>query len=357
MKANFYKITLIFLLFTLSSTVFSQTILFVTNFTAEGNVPGQDSALVEFLEYYVGWSIYAIDNDKYMGTDPNYSSPAAYNGYDAIYISEVVGSNQVVPFKNAGYPIPCVTNEGYAVRSDRWGWMMDATEDGEYFIQLSGAQRNKETFKLIIHDENHFISNLYPADYEMLWTSYPDSLADKIGVTGFQLDVCINGAVNLGHFGSDSIAEFPSFWAIPEGSTVIHSSETISSNIVLIGTIDRAVGIYATEEYNKLLYWSLKWAMGDETVSVKSNTQNNDISVWPNPTNGIVNVSLTTTVAGNVTINIYDIKGQLMQTIDSKYLSAGKNAISIDLSDMASALYYYEIISENDFFSGKIIKN
>ena len=358
MKANFYKITLIFLLFALSSTVFSQSILMVTQLNSEtGEIPTQDSALVVFLEDYAGWIIDAVDMDAYSGgTDPDYTKSGAYSSYDAIYISDAVGSSTITPFEAAGFPIPCVTNEGYAVRSNRWKWIEEGLDD-ELFIQLSGDQRNKETYKLIIHDEDHFISNLYPADYELLWTSYPDSMADGVGVTGFKLDDCIEGAISLGHFGSDSIAEFPSFWAIPENSTVFHSSVNITSNIVVIGTVVKAVGIYATEEYNKLLYWSFKWVMGDETVSVKSNTQNNDLSVWPNPTIGNVNFSFTLSASGNARINIYNIAGKLIESFDSDYLSAGKNTIKLDFLDMAEGFYIYEIITGNDFINGKIIKN
>ena len=203
MKANFYKITLIFLLFALSSTVFSQSILMVTRLNSiTGEIPTQDSALVVFLEDYAGWIIDAVDMDAYSGgTDPDYTKSGAYSSYDAIYISDAVGSSTITPFEAAGFPIPCVTNEGYAVRSNRWKWIEEGLDD-ELFIQLSGDQRNKETYKLIIHDEDHFISNLYPADYELLWTSYPDSMADGVGVTGFKLDDCIEGAISLGHFGS-----------------------------------------------------------------------------------------------------------------------------------------------------------
>jgi len=212
---------------------------------------------------------------------------------------------------------------------------------------------------LIIHDVDNFISNRYTTDYELDWTNWPDSLADKIGVTGFKLDECVDGAIALGHFASDSIAEFPSLWAIPEGSVVIHSSATIASNVVIVGTVDKAVGIYSTDEYLELLYWSFKWAMGDETVPdevSKNNFQYNDLNVWPNPTIGDVNFSLTFSKSGNAKINIYNVAGKLIESFNSDNLSAGKNTIKLDFSDKAEGLYFYDIITEKDLYSGKIIK-
>ena len=99
----------------------------------------------------------------------------------------------------------------------------------------------------------------------------------------------------------------------------------------------------------------IQWATGDFAASV-NDMQSNNLNVYPNPTNGIVNVSHTSPVAGNVTINIYNITGQLMKIINSDDLSAGNNTIHFDISGLAEAQYIYEIITKNDILRGKICK-
>ena len=126
MKTNFYKITL-FLLVILSNTVFAQDILYIGD-----EYSSADSALIESLEY-----------EYFLGTTVVPGNE--YNHYDAIFISETVSSGVVVNYKKAGFPIPCVTNEGYAVRSDKWGFLSD---DNAQFIQPKGAARTAGAFTL-----------------------------------------------------------------------------------------------------------------------------------------------------------------------------------------------------------------
>ena len=157
MKTNFTKITLLFL-FIFSNTIFAQNILYIGLHTGDELLPA-DSALIDYLEYEYGFSITVVSGADFATTP--YAAAANYNKYDAIYISETLGSSQVVNFKEAGFPIPCVTNEGYAVRTDRWGFLMD---DASEFIQPSGTARTPEALTLVIQDVDHWIANRYPAE-------------------------------------------------------------------------------------------------------------------------------------------------------------------------------------------------
>jgi hypothetical protein len=101
-------------------------------------------------------SITVVHGDEYA-LEP-YAAAANFNKYDAIFISVTVGSSQIVNFNEAGFPIPCVTNEGYAVRSDRWGFLSD---DAAEFIQPKGTARTADAFTLVIQDVDHWIADRF----------------------------------------------------------------------------------------------------------------------------------------------------------------------------------------------------
>ena len=342
MKTNFYKITLILLVLFMSSTAFAQKkVLYVGN----NDMPACDSAITTALEdkeYEVTWITKATYN-----TD--FPDAAAYSDYDVIMLSESLSSGDVKPFKAAGFPIPCVNLEGFSVKMDRWDFMptdMEATD----FLQGGDAAADDGVLTLIIEDADHWIANQYEPDYELVWST--SLLTD--GVTGFKLDPYVDGAIQIGYYNVADFADLPSIWVIPEGSVILSDNSVIASNVVLIGSIMDGMS-EPTEEFIDFLVICIRWATDDIPSSV-SDMQSNNLSIYPNPTNGIVNVSLTLPVSENVRVNIYDIAGKLMKTIDSDDLSAGYHTISFDISGLAEAQYIYEITTKNDILRGKICK-
>lgn len=77
---------------------------------------------------------------------------------------------------------------------------------------------------------------------------------------------------------------------------------------------------------------------------------NNVISIYPNPTNGVVNIKLS----DNTTVANYSIT-----TIEGKVVEIGKtstNSISIDLSKEVNGIYFIKIDTENSSTVYKLIK-
>ena len=64
------------------------------------------------------------------------------------------------------------------------------------------------------------------------------------------------------------------------------------------------------------------------------------VSVYPNPANGLVNITLHESL--NATIQLISVEGKVLQRIES----AGNNA-TIDVSDVANGLYVLRIITQN----------
>lgn len=78
----------------------------------------------------------------------------------------------------------------------------------------------------------------------------------------------------------------------------------------------------------------------------------NGIGVYPNPTNGIVNISISSELAGNTSIEVYDAIGKL--TIKENLTS---NTTTINTSKLVDGIYVYKIMNNNTAIKiGKIVK-
>jgi hypothetical protein len=96
---------------------------------------------------------------------------------------------------------------------------------------------------------------------------------------------------------------------------------------------------------------------GNITVTVNACTGINEavanlISVYPNPSNGVLNVSLTASLARNSVIEIYDALGKL---VVKQILANELN--SINISNLENGIYIFKVINTNNILkTGKLVK-
>lgn len=79
----------------------------------------------------------------------------------------------------------------------------------------------------------------------------------------------------------------------------------------------------------------------------------NQISVYPNPSNGLVTIS-----TGDVTltsIDVYDLTGKLI--LKQNRFNSNNNLTTIDLSNAAEGIYFVKLSSDNNSIVKRIIKN
>ena len=55
---------------------------------------------------------------------------------------------------------------------------------------------------------------------------------------------------------------------------------------------------------------------------------------------------------GKVTLKVYDVLGREVQKLVDEYQSRGKYSVNFDASQLASGIYFYELVS-GDFISTK----
>ncbi len=88
----------------------------------------------------------------------------------------------------------------------------------------------------------------------------------------------------------------------------------------------------------------------DNTLDIIDNLNSPKLSIYPNPSTGIVTCELNK-VYNKVEINVYSVTGELMKT---KYYS-GMDKITIDLSNLPEGLYIISTETGNKKFINKLL--
>ena len=79
------------------------------------------------------------------------------------------------------------------------------------------------------------------------------------------------------------------------------------------------------------------------------------VSVYPNPTNEMVNINYTLENASNVVLRLTNIQGQVIFQIKLDK-SSGFQTETLNLSNQSSGMYFVTITTETESFTTKVIK-
>lgn len=89
----------------------------------------------------------------------------------------------------------------------------------------------------------------------------------------------------------------------------------------------------------------------DQTLSTKDNTISNEIKIYPNPTSGIVNISIPN-YSGVLNLEVFDINGR---KVLSKAETSFSTSVNINLQGLEPGIYIIKLEGEAFNFSEKII--
>ncbi|MCH2215367.1 MAG: T9SS type A sorting domain-containing protein [Flavobacteriales bacterium] len=79
--------------------------------------------------------------------------------------------------------------------------------------------------------------------------------------------------------------------------------------------------------------------LGDKSLSIEQSAK-----VYPNPTNDQFTVDLELTAADRVTIEMVNVVGQIVKTIDLGNRSVGLNRAYIDINDLSEGIYFINLL-------------
>lgn len=343
MKTILFKISFVLFFLYTGSTTFAQfNVLYLGK---EGNTI--DDAVQNYFTLE-GYNVTFVSETDFGAAE--FETANGYEGYDVLFISESIGSSSANNYGTAGFPIPCVITEGFVVKQGKLNILADDSET--YHIQYHSDVLNADALTLVIKDNEHWITQEYDLDYNLVWAQADD--ATKIGITTFNLSDDIPDARPLGKFLFDT-SPLNSFWAIPAGSMLHETTEL--PNMVIFGAIQSDVGGLAfSDEFLELLVRCIRWVTDDYENQIENINQKYRLVLGPNPTTGPVEISLTLPEAGMVTFNVYNISGKLARTVNTGNLNAGDNTVHLDFSDLPGSNYVFEIHTADGILRGKLIK-
>jgi hypothetical protein len=107
------------------------------------------------------------------------------------------------------------------------------------------------------------------------------------------------------------------------------------------------------------LHKKLSWEPNTEGTTIAlenttANVQNADLSVYPNPTGGIVQFKYSTTQKGDVQMNLTDIMGRVVMTKKIEKFS-GLHEEMLDLKGMQDGVYFLNIVQGEEVRTEKIV--
>ncbi|MBL7086803.1 MAG: T9SS type A sorting domain-containing protein [Candidatus Cloacimonetes bacterium] len=76
---------------------------------------------------------------------------------------------------------------------------------------------------------------------------------------------------------------------------------------------------------------------------------------YPNPFNSSTSIKYYLPKSNNIKIQIYNIKGQLVETLVYEYKSAGYHTIEWDAKDICSGIYFYKFTTKDKIFIKKMM--
>ncbi|MBL7765001.1 MAG: fibronectin type III domain-containing protein [Chitinophagaceae bacterium] len=86
------------------------------------------------------------------------------------------------------------------------------------------------------------------------------------------------------------------------------------------------------------------------------NTNANHVTLYPNPTNEMLNVDLYTESANNTTVKVMDMSGRIVKQVQI-ISEAGMNHVQISLAEMVNGLYTVQVLENNKLtYTGKVSK-
>ena len=89
----------------------------------------------------------------------------------------------------------------------------------------------------------------------------------------------------------------------------------------------------------------------------KKDVSSLQVSNYPNPFKGATSITIATRKAGNLTIDVTNLTGQKVMSINKGYMNAGTSHYAIDCSQLTAGVYFYTVTVNNESRTMKMIVN
>jgi len=115
-------------------------------------------------------------------------------------------------------------------------------------------------------------------------------------------------------------------------------------------------GIIYAATFGRGLFTSETFKSKGGTSSTRLDVLSNiDVTITPNPVNGVANIRYSTQNSSNIEFQIYDLQGKLVKTINLSNQPAGSNQLSVDASGFGAGTYLIRMNAGSETASSKFV--
>lgn len=121
-------------------------------------------------------------------------------------------------------------------------------------------------------------------------------------------------------------------------------------------TVNRFVLLFDPGNFSSDSYFfdQFSYVSDGDLVSIENFIAEGVLNVYPNPSQGLTQFSYDLLSASPVSVNIYDMAGRQIDTINPGLQAAGKNTITWDATQVPEGLYIYRFQVNDQISSGKL---
>jgi hypothetical protein len=301
-----------------------------------------------------------FDSLKVWGFAPTYWASADiqaggldafYPDYDGIFITEWLGSSSIVNIGADGYKLPIVNLEGFAPRSDRWGWIDDNTTE---FYQTTAEMAGVNDDYIIIKDNTHYITKNFKVNDEVAWTTGANedpttilSSSSKEVNTMFSHKLAISKA----HSTMDG------FWTMVAIDKGVLPNKVFSWGMLAQGLDNGTLDVHdGTPAFYKIIKRACEWAYDKMDVTAIEDVKHGvfDMAAYPNPGHEMTLVRYSSPVYGKSDIRLFNSTGQCVASFKQDVI-AGSNYLELRVSDYTPGIYHLGIAISNHSESIKLM--
>ena len=81
-------------------------------------------------------------------------------------------------------------------------------------------------------------------------------------------------------------------------------------------------------------------------AGIEDNANDFDVKLYPNPANGVVNIDINGQTKGNISVQIFNVNGQLVYT----QLYSIKKGIKLNISSLNQGVYFVKVFDNGSLF-------
>jgi hypothetical protein len=334
-------LALTIMLMSISAFIYGQKNILFLGSQSTPDIHMADKDMLDSLTKW-GCNVEYMDDGDYAALDGGDLS--VWDGKHGFYISEPVSSGTTANFREDrhNYPVPCMNLEGWTPRSDVWGWIDD--NETEFYRNDPGTEDDKS---IIIRENDHYITEIYDVDQEVVWTT---TTYTEANLPGSVMEVNMEFSNKLAQIKGYEALGKEDFWTM----FTIDSAAGLPNRMFVWGM--HAVGLEgtdacaymehtATQDFWTICRRAATWVFnlptgGEETALEDHYLDEYSIHAFPNPASNIANIRFLAAEPADATINLFNVTGQQVSVLYDKRAKAGYNFVSFDTGEYPAGLYF-----------------